>query len=161
MNIFVLSRDPIEAARMLCDKHVPKMLLETAQLLCGPFPPGAAPYKRTHFNHPCAKWVREDLENYCWLLAHGESLAEEFAFRFGKEHRSRRVVCWCEEHMNGLDVSLDAVRCSTTPFAQAMPDEYKHHNPVFAYRRYYVAEKGRFAKWERGRPPPRWWPKNI
>ncbi len=32
MNIFVLDKDPAIAAQMLCDKHIVKMLLETAQL---------------------------------------------------------------------------------------------------------------------------------
>ena len=31
MNIFVLSECPIEAAQMQCDKHVVKMIVETAQ----------------------------------------------------------------------------------------------------------------------------------
>ena len=33
VNIFYLARDPAEAARAHCDKHVVKMILETAQLL--------------------------------------------------------------------------------------------------------------------------------
>ena len=34
MNIFVLDRNPTIAAQMACDKHVVKMILETAQMLC-------------------------------------------------------------------------------------------------------------------------------
>ena len=33
MNIFFLSRYPNEAAIALCDKHIPKMFLETCQML--------------------------------------------------------------------------------------------------------------------------------
>ena len=33
MNIFILSTDPVEAAQMQCDKHVPKMLVESGQML--------------------------------------------------------------------------------------------------------------------------------
>ena len=33
MNIFALSSDPFESAQMMCDKHVVKMIIETAQLL--------------------------------------------------------------------------------------------------------------------------------
>ena len=33
MNVFVLDYDPKTAAEMHCDKHVVKMILETAQLL--------------------------------------------------------------------------------------------------------------------------------
>ena len=35
MNIFVLDENPQVAAEMHNDKHVVKMILETAQLLCG------------------------------------------------------------------------------------------------------------------------------
>lgn len=40
-----------------------------------------------------------------------------------------------------------------TPFAQAMPDQYKHQNAVIAYRQYYLGEKARFAKWKCGNIP--------
>ena len=33
MNIFFLDKTPDGSAEMLCDKHVPKMLLESAQML--------------------------------------------------------------------------------------------------------------------------------
>ena len=33
MNIFVLAEDAAESARMMCDKHVIKMILESCQLL--------------------------------------------------------------------------------------------------------------------------------
>ena len=44
-----------------------------------------------------------------------------------------------------------------TPFAQAMPDEYKNECAVTAYRDYYIHDKSRFAKWEKGTPAPDWW----
>ena len=33
MNIFVLDEDPTTAAQMHCDKHVPKMCVEAAQMM--------------------------------------------------------------------------------------------------------------------------------
>ena len=33
MNIFVLDDDPAIAAQMMCDKHIPKMIVETFQML--------------------------------------------------------------------------------------------------------------------------------
>ena len=33
MNIFYLDKDPIEAAKQSCDKHVVKMIVESAQML--------------------------------------------------------------------------------------------------------------------------------
>ena len=47
-----------------------------------------------------------------------------------------------------------------TPLAQAMPDKYKHEDPIVAYRRYVVNEK-HYAKWEKGRPMPNWWHKEA
>jgi len=176
MNIFILALDPDKAAQYQCDKHVPKMLLESAQLLCSAFPEGTAPYKRTHYHHPCAKWVRESPFNYAWLVQHGLELASEYARRYGKRHASESVIVYCRDyaetevfyenedvaHIALSEASLQNVnwRGFTTPFVQAMPEKYRHRNPVTAYRAYYIGEKARFAKWERGRPEPPWWRKD-
>ncbi len=37
MNIFILHENPLISAQMLCDKHIVKMPLETAQLLSNVF----------------------------------------------------------------------------------------------------------------------------
>jgi hypothetical protein len=81
MNIFVLSRNPRRAAEQHCDKHVVKMILETAQLLYSAHPdkPHEAAYKRTHANHPCAIWARTSLANYQWLCALGFWLCQEYS----------------------------------------------------------------------------------
>ena len=34
MNLFVLDKDPVIAAQLQCDKHVVKMIVESAQMLC-------------------------------------------------------------------------------------------------------------------------------
>jgi hypothetical protein len=46
VNIFQLSADPVTAAREHCDKHVVKMVLETAQLLSTVWHLQASPYMR-------------------------------------------------------------------------------------------------------------------
>lgn len=153
MNIFVLDKDPRIAAEDLCDQHVTKMLLETAQLLCGPFPQGTAPYKRTHYNHPCAVWTRASQGNYLWLVEHGLALADEFRHRYGKTHKSEAVIRWCDLYRDMTEVPYD----DATQFVQAMPEEFKRHDPVEAYRAYYRGSKSRFAKWTKTRPPPYWW----
>ena len=76
-GIFILDKDPINVAKIQCDKHVIKMCLETAQMLCSIFEPGIAPYKRTHYNHPCSKWIRESKDNYKWLIKHDKALCRE------------------------------------------------------------------------------------
>ena len=51
MNIFVLSKDPKQAAKWHVDKHIVKMPRETAQILCTvrhQYGDDKAPYKATH-----------------------------------------------------------------------------------------------------------------
>ena len=57
MNLFYVEREPVAAAQALCDKHVVKMILETAQMLStahrlSETPQAPFVYKVTHRNHP-------------------------------------------------------------------------------------------------------------
>jgi hypothetical protein len=147
MNIFVVNRHPITAARDLCDKHCVKMILETAQLLCAAHPKGTAPYKQTHMKHPCTIWTSASLQNYIWLYRHGIALEYEYERRYGRTHKSMEVLVWCGINLPSLpDIGL-------TPFAQAMPEQYKDADPVVAYRRYYLGDKSRIAKWNHSDVP--------
>ena len=92
MNIFVLDYDPVKAALFQCDKHIVKMPLETAQLLCSAFKDVSTPYKKTHLNHPCAKWARKSKHNYEWLILHGLALCDEYQYRYKKTHQSKKVI---------------------------------------------------------------------
>lgn len=155
MNIFVVDYNPQLAAEYLHDKHIVRMPLETAQMLCSVFPPGDAPYKRTHYNHPCTVWARNAELNYMWLVQHGLALCDEFARRYGHEHASRKIIEWCRD--NRWKVSFP--RVEMTDFAKAMPDEYKVDDPVESYRRFYRAEKlvgkSGMHHWT-NREPPEW-----
>lgn len=153
MNIFVLDLDPVIAARSQADKHVTKMVLESAQLLCSAFPAGAAPYRRTHYNHPCSVWTRASYDNFVWLIDHGMALGNEFHHRYGKHHASYEVLRWCWKNVGDADLP----DIGLTPFAQAMPGEYKRTDPVEAYRGYYRGAKADIATWNKGRPAPSWW----
>ena len=58
MNIFVLDDNPKLCAMVHCDKHVVKMILETAQMICTKHHLVIGhdydiPYKSTHVNYPC------------------------------------------------------------------------------------------------------------
>jgi len=141
MNIFVLSFDPRIAAEHHCDKHVVKMILETAQLLyCAHWatdpsklPEGA--YRKTHVNHPCAIWTRESDANYRWLCALGIALCDEYTFRYGKVHKTRAHIEWLVANPPALpDIGETSMRL-------AMPDEYKCDSPVDSYRKYYAGAK--------------------
>lgn len=65
---------------------------------------------------------------------------------------SPKVIEWLQQ--NGVRSSKSGL----TPFAQAMPDEYKNANdPVLAYRNYYLGEKRSFATWKEPSKQPDWW----
>jgi hypothetical protein len=145
MNIFFLDQDPQIAAQYHCDKHVVKMILESAQLLyCAhwmtdPLILPADAYKMTHKNHPCCIWVRESRENYMWLAALGWWLCKEYQHRYGAEktHKTQKHIEW-------LLANPPEIECyGITPFRQAMPDEYKRPESLDAYRVYYIEAKTR------------------
>lgn len=154
MNIFVLSTDPALAAQALCDKHIVKMCLETAQLLstaarlhganCGDL------YRPTHVNHPCSIWTRSSRENYRWLLLHGNAIGQEYSQRYGKIHKSSLVIQRANDFLEFIPDGPG------TPFALAMPDQYKSSCPVSSYRSYYRGEKSSIAQWNHSQIPD-WW----
>jgi len=154
MNIFVLDENPQIAAQMHNDKHVVKMILETAQLLCGVHhmtdSQYVRPYKLSHKNHPCSIWSRECIENYVWLCDLGLSLCEEYTYRYGKRHKSQDVIEWCLVHKPNLSNNKDL-----TPFALAMPDECKVNSAVESYRLYYITHKKSLGTWK-NRNKPEW-----
>ena len=152
MNIFVVDTDPEVAARQLCDKHVVKMVLETAQMLCTVAHQNGfdnAPYKVAHPKHPCTLWAGKSADNWAWLIKHGLAMCEEYTRRYGRVHKSQAVIEWCAR----LPIKFGAKK--QTPFAQAMPPQYKNPCAVTAYRAYYHGEKAAFATWKS--EVPKWW----
>ena len=151
MNIFVVHKDPQIAAQMLCDKHVVKMILETAQMLCTVVSHTGAetPYRATHAKHPCTLWAAHSKANWEWLVAHGKAMCMEYTRRYGKLHKSQAVIEWCA----GQNLVFPSLELS--PFAQAMPAKYKNECVVTAYRAYYHGEKAKFATWKT--EVPEWW----
>lgn len=152
MNIFVLDYNPIKAAKFQCDKHVVKMPLESAQILCSAFDIGMAPYKRTHYNHPCCIWARKSEANYHWLIQHGLALCEEYTYRYGKIHKSREVIQWCQKNMNLLKFEFK----SKTNYSLCFDKKYVIGNAPESYREYYRKEKRQIASWSKGRSKPNW-----
>jgi hypothetical protein len=155
MNIFVLDTDPKKCAVYHNDKHVVKMILETAQLLCGSHHVTESqyeiPYKLSHKNHPCSIWVRECIENYIWLCDLGLELCEEYTYRYGKRHKSQDIIEWCLMNTPNIPTNGDV-----TPFALAMPDECKVGTAIDSYRAYYMVEKRNLASWK-NRQTPEWY----
>ncbi|UWI83112.1 pyrimidine dimer DNA glycosylase/endonuclease V [Wolbachia endosymbiont of Howardula sp.] len=169
MNIFILDTHPVFAAEMLCDKHIVKMTLETAQLLSNVYHialKGTNPfvsmmeydiqivplYKLTHAHHPCSIWTQHSQKNFEWLLHHGIALYKEYFLRYKKIHKSQKVIDWCVNHKSMIRFQM----LDMQEFIQAIPEQYKCLNPVDGYRKYYLKEKMRFAKWEHSRKVPEW-----
>lgn len=156
MNIFVVDLDPSVAARSLCDRHVVKMLLESAQMLCHIAHKYGieAPYKdlsKKHHKHPCVVWSLKSKQNCEWLTQHALELCREYTARYNKRHKSQDVIEWFVANRPNLpDIGL-------TPFALAIKVErYAHlikpNDPVRTYRDFYMADKAGFATWKRNKP---------
>jgi hypothetical protein len=161
MNIFYLDKSPVKAAQMMCDKHVVKMILESAQLLSTahrvldgelkdvvvngkskkkyvlPDDVENFIYKATHINHPSARWVREAGGNYAWLVVHLNALLDEYTHRYKKVHKVRQTGL-----NQVLSVFPEKIQpndwLNETPIPCAMPQEYiVSQDPVENYREYY------------------------
>ena len=175
MNIFVLNEVPQTAARDMCDKHVVKMIVESAQMLSTAhrvldgeqytelsannrrIKRWKSPhklmedilYKASFVGHPCTKWVMENNKNYYWLVEHAYELCREYTRRYGKVHKSDDLISLIRFRKPANIPIADSI----TPFAQAMPEEYKNEDAVKAYRAYYLGEKTGFAVWNHSETP--------
>jgi hypothetical protein len=155
MNIFLLDKDIRKCAQYHCDKHVVKMVLEYAQILCTVcnMHQIKTPYRSTHKNHPCVIWAGESIQNWCWLKKLALALNHEYKYRYQhkRDHKSATVVKKL--------LQPDLPNIGLTPFPQAMPEEFRNEkNPVQAYRCYYSQIKRPFATWTRRRKPDWWQP---
>lgn len=154
MNIFVLDADPARAAIAHCDRHVVKMIVETAQMLSTAHhvldhrPAIVGIYSPTHRGHQCSIWTREALGNYNWLLQLGQELCKEYSFRYGKVHKTQAVL----ERLATPPKFIEPF--GLTPWAQAVGDEYKvPNNAILAYRRYYREAKAHLLTYRKRKPP--------
>lgn len=167
---------------MHCDKHVVKMILEATQMLSTahrlldgtetvvqkvtatgkvrnvkrwvlPDHREGILYSATHANHPCSIWTRETTANYRWQWELLVALCDEYRTRYG-EHKTHKVEA------SGLMALLETPPTNLpvgdlTPFAQAMPDEYRNADAVTAYRAYYLGAKQAMLKYT-NRESPEW-----
>jgi len=154
MNIFVLHSDPNICAKYHCDKHVVKMILESAQMICTThhLHPNTLfsytiPYRPTHINHPCNRWLRDSLANYNWLFRLTNSLNLEYKHRYGKsDHKSWLAI-------RDLPVP-DLPNIPMTRWARAMPIECKIGQDVIkSYRNYYQTNKQHILHFTRRNRP--------
>lgn len=158
MNVFFLDRYPWLAATYHCDKHVVKMIVETAQLLStahhlnGTRLRPEELYRQTHASHPCAVWVRSSPESYVWAHALLHGLLEEWSKRYGNAINTHATYA---KYLTLAETPTRFPQNGWIEPPQCMPDQYKGDDPVRAYRAYYRGEKARFAVWRNGEPS--WW----
>jgi hypothetical protein len=163
MNIFYIDRDPKKSAEAMTNKHVVKMIPESAQLMStahrmldGEHYIDASSgrrlqrwrmldpvkeqklYKATHFNHPSAIWVRESIANYYWLYEHFIALCEEYTKRYKKTHATEIKLA---EILSIAPKNIPAVPMTPIRLAITNKDYIVEDRPVSSYRNYYEAEK--------------------
>jgi len=176
LNIFFVDSDPVVAAQSLVDKHVVKMILESAQLLStahrlldgeefeGKTKTGRKAkrwklhdarenviYSATHINHPSAVWCRQSVENYNWLVDHFFALMLEYNYRYNKQHK-----CYGELSYMLSSPPKNLQDYDWTEMPSCMADEYKiSTDPIENYRNYYIKGKSHIHKWT-NREQPDW-----
>lgn len=141
MNIFYIHQNPKTAASLMTNKHVVKMILESAQMLSTTHRildnnDNQVLYKVAYKNHPSTVWVRSSDKNYMWLYNHFVALCEEYTFRYGKTHLTEIKL---RSLLSIPPINIPRIGFTNPP--QCMPDQYKHQSTIKAYRQYYLAEK--------------------
>ena len=176
MNIFVLNENPIIAARQHCDKHVVKMILESAQMLStahrildgkedkrlSKSGKRMVPYwelsderehklyKAVHMKHPCTIWSMESNENYHWHWRLFNALCDEYIYRYKKVHKTDYLLRGAL-----LQEPKNIPQGPMTPFKLAMFEDCKGPDPVDSYRTYYHRKEFKMV-WT-GREFPKWY----
>ena len=151
MNIFVTHPNPEQSAKVLPDKHIVKMPLETCQMLsivCSKkwghdygeiHRINGEPYKTekgAFRNHPCTIWANQTLANTWWLLSHGYEMCKEYTHRYGKVHSCESAIL---EAGQIIPFTLDR----PVSFVFAGPDEFKYNTSIDIFTQYkrYIASK--------------------
>ena len=174
MNIFYLHKDPVESAKLHCDKHVCKMIIEYAQMLSTAHRmldgkeyisqtlggsrikrwkhPNSnmegVLYKASHINHPSAIWVRENAIQYQFMYDMFVALCDEYTYRYGRIHMTDEKL---RDLLNEIPRNMELGTWRQPP--QAMPDDVKTESSLEAYHKYYAVYKKDFAVWT-DRPVP-------
>lgn len=179
MNVFYLDNDPRQCAEWMVDRHVVKMIVETAQLLSTahrildgvqvelqlekdgkvkkknvwvlPDDRNDVLYACTHRNHPSAIWCRESVENYNWLVDHLYALGQEYTYRYGKKHAT---IEKCFYPLQSPPHGLRDWDWTKPPSAMG-PEFIISDDPVINYRNYYKYGKAKLHSWK-NRETPEW-----
>jgi len=179
MNIFMLDEDPVTAAVSQCDKHVVKMIVESAQMLSTahrmldgsmeirlsksgkrnikyynhPYLDNVL-YKAVHHGHPSTVWTMESLDNYIWHYEHFVALCDEYQYRYGKKHLTDTLL---RDTLRTYPKNIPQI--GLTPIKLAMgsnPECMFPEDPVKSYRLFYQTKQDRFKMVWSKRDVPHW-----
>lgn len=177
MNIFRVHDDPVIAAQSLCDKHIIKMIVESAQMLStvhrmldGQLETRLSAtgrkmkyynhhmddvlYRAVHHNHPSTVWTRESKANYEWHYEHFVALCDEYQYRYNKTHATDIKL------RSALEITPSNIPdIGETRFKLAMgsnPECQFPEDPVKSYRLFYQTKQDRFKMVWTNRPIPEW-----
>ncbi len=186
MNIFILDEDPKKIAEYHCDKHIVKMILESAQMLSTTHwikllesknksqtdfkrmrevkewlklnteDSLHPPYAYTHPKHPCTVWTCSTLENYKWHVNLLYYMSKEYTNRYKRIHKTSHYIKWFLQNK-----PIGLLSSILEEFPICMDNKYKISNdPIECYRNYYIEGKSHFAKWRYTKTPD-WYLKGI
>ena len=185
MNLFILDSDPVKAAQLQCDKHVVKMIVESAQMLStahrmldgvlkrAPSKSGKTMskhwtlpddrddvlYKAVHMAHPCTVWTMKSNNNYTWHWVHFAALCDEYTYRYKKVHATDKLL---REKLKSLPRNIDVGYLTQKPLAmKSNPECMFPDDPVKSYRMFYQTKQDRFKMVWTGREVPEWFKKNC
>lgn len=152
MNIFALSRNPVDAAQQMLDKHIVKMPTETCQMLHTNLlymqyvkehgeEPQLKDLKAFHLatesnlmkpamlNHPSTIWARQSYANWNWLYEHGLALCDEYTYRYEKTHGTLQRILDCVPYFDVLP-KHSFEKKGLQPVSIAMDDKYRIPNQM-------------------------------
>jgi len=173
MNRFIIDHHPDDIARQLCDQHIVKMPLEEAQMLCTTVWQHAPEYAEAHelykpayHKHPCTIWAGESRANFTYAFNLYTSMLCEYNHRYGKWHgagnpSTTNALARPQHIIAARDFIPDG---ELTPHPQCFSghDDCKTDEdwPITAYRAFYIVDKMRFARYNKGRDMPTWMKEN-
>ena len=179
MNIFYLDKDPVVAAQLQCDKHVVKMIVESAQMLSTahrlldgvetkrqslsgrmgkywalPDARETLLYKAVHMAHPCTVWTMQSNNNYTWHWIHFDALCKEYTHRYGKVHKTDENLRMA---LRELPRNIEVAPFCALPLAMGAAPECRDVNDrIGSYRKFYQTKQARFKMAWTKREVPDW-----
>jgi hypothetical protein len=139
MNIFIFDSDLKKSAQYFFERdprRARKQIVEATQMIAIAadqldlprlYKCNGAPYKvTTHRTHPCAKWVRESMQNFMLTINYTLELCTEHAKRSDRPHACHVTL------INWLKVSADWLKEQSRGLPKAEPIFIG--SPAYVYR---------------------------